>query len=255
VTSSDNLLRLLQGFVKSNEINYLNQNLVLQAVALGIIHLLSFNDTIFRNSHSSFKSLIYTVNQSFLLIMKLVLAKITPTSLGNFWINSIKNIISKKLKNSQENILGLLNKNSQILSNQTHNIISINKASIPIFEEINYIINNSSKQNLQLVRNLFYSNIFKNTIRSEDGPFLKNFPIILDEANRQVINYPFLPKLDDLKKNIYTLILDLDETLIHFDENENTSTLHIRPGTEEFLKEAHAYYEIAIFTAAAQEVL
>lgn len=52
----------------------------------------------------------------------------------------------------------------------------------------------------------------------------------------------------------YTLVLDLDETLIHFVENPNgNSQFLIRPYAQYFLKKMSKYYEIIVFTAAMQD--
>jgi len=50
----------------------------------------------------------------------------------------------------------------------------------------------------------------------------------------------------------YTLVLDLDETLIHYIDIGDGSFL-IRPNCREFLKEMSELYEIVIFTAAMQD--
>ena len=46
-------------------------------------------------------------------------------------------------------------------------------------------------------------------------------------------------------------MLDLDETLVHFDED--TDYLAIRPYATEFLEEMANYYEIVIFTAGMKD--
>ena len=52
----------------------------------------------------------------------------------------------------------------------------------------------------------------------------------------------------------YTLVLDLDETLLHYyEKSELESELKIRPGVNEFLSQLGEYYEIMIFTAAMQD--
>lgn len=55
-------------------------------------------------------------------------------------------------------------------------------------------------------------------------------------------------------KREYTLVLDLDETLVHFVENQNgSSQFLIRPYAQYFLKKMSNYYEIIVFTAAMQD--
>ena len=46
------------------------------------------------------------------------------------------------------------------------------------------------------------------------------------------IKTPYLPALDESGKK-YTLVLDLDETLVHFVEERNT--VYVRPYAREFL--------------------
>ena len=63
------------------------------------------------------------------------------------------------------------------------------------------------------------------------------------------VTAPFItePMPDDKK---YTLVLDLDETLIHYVDSGVELEYNRRPGWDEFLKSLSVYYEIVIFTAA-----
>lgn len=73
----------------------------------------------------------------------------------------------------------------------------------------------------------------------------------VDQGTLQLLSTPYLPPKSDKK---YTLVLDLDETLIHFEElNENEGQLSLRPGADEFLRVMSNYYEIVIFTAGTEE--
>jgi len=47
--------------------------------------------------------------------------------------------------------------------------------------------------------------------------------------------------------------MDLDETLIHYEEYQGKGKFFVRPYAELFLKEMNEYYEITVFTAAVQE--
>lgn len=52
----------------------------------------------------------------------------------------------------------------------------------------------------------------------------------------------------------YTLVLDLDETLIHYEEDESeTGKVNFRPFLHEFLSSLNEFYDIIIFTASLQE--
>lgn len=59
----------------------------------------------------------------------------------------------------------------------------------------------------------------------------------------------YLPQIAGDKK--YTLVLDLDETLVHFVAKEKKFKL--RPGCIQFLKDMSQLFEVVIFTAAAQD--
>lgn len=49
------------------------------------------------------------------------------------------------------------------------------------------------------------------------------------------------------------MVLDLDETLVHYYETANEGKYRIRPGCDTFLKEMSELYEVVIFTAAMQD--
>ena len=72
------------------------------------------------------------------------------------------------------------------------------------------------------------------------------------EELEYTVEPPFLSPIRDYE---YTLVLDLDETLVHYIEEENTAYVQIRPGAEHFLKEMSRHFEIVIFTAAMSDVI
>ena len=77
--------------------------------------------------------------------------------------------------------------------------------------------------------------------------------VLRQNSNFSSVQPPYL-KTKNLKN--YTLVLDLDETIIHFKinpNNESEGVLKLRPGIYEFLETLGKYYEIVIFTAATQE--
>jgi len=75
---------------------------------------------------------------------------------------------------------------------------------------------------------------------------------------RKNVTIPYLPPIDTAiisEEEVYTLVLDLDETLIHYECDDADGDYYlIRPGAIKFLKEMALYYEIVVFTAAMPEV-
>jgi len=66
----------------------------------------------------------------------------------------------------------------------------------------------------------------------------------------QTPNTPFIPTNSN---TTYTLVLDLDETLVHFFYTPSGGTFLIRPHALQFLKNLSTMYEIVIFTAAMKD--
>ena len=79
--------------------------------------------------------------------------------------------------------------------------------------------------------------------------YYNNLKLLL-EKNK--VKPPFLPPLDT-EKYKYTLVVDLDETLVHYIEEENKAYVQVRPYADYFLSEMGKLFEIVIFTAAAED--
>ena len=62
---------------------------------------------------------------------------------------------------------------------------------------------------------------------------------------------PMNKGIPEENRRSYTLVLDLDETLVHFDQN--TRTYCARPHAHTFVREMSRYYEIVIFTAGLKD--
>ena len=67
--------------------------------------------------------------------------------------------------------------------------------------------------------------------------------------HKNMTNIPFI-KIPSLKK--YTLILDLDETLVHYRHKKEGGQLLLRPFLDIFLNKMNNFYEIIIFTAGVK---
>lgn len=92
----------------------------------------------------------------------------------------------------------------------------------------------------------------------EENSFLEASPEIPEQkaSTIETPNPPYLPALKPDEQDKKTLVLDLDETLIHFEEEteEEDWRIFIRPHAKEFIDGLAKYYEIVIFTAGTQDV-
>ena len=169
-------------------------------------------------------------------------------------INDNDNIKDLNKKNSSENKNKFLYKNTTYTSN--------NKIIDSTLDDKSKIINNNKAKGEinRKIKNNLTSPIISEKISENNSSFyltlkyyfdlyLNNFNLIL-EKNK--VKPPFLPQLDT-KRYKYTLVLDLDETLVHYIEEENSAYVQVRPYAEYFLKELSQYFEIVLFTAAEED--
>ena len=105
-----------------------------------------------------------------------------------------------------------------------------------LIEKVNILDTNNNNKNLHIIN--------KDNKKSRKNSFSES-------RDEQKPEAPFLKPINPKYK--YTLVLDLDETLIHHIPLLNTSDyIQIRPGLEEFLNELSEFYEIVIFTSSFQ---
>ena len=120
---------------------------------------------------------------------------------------------------------------------------------LKLFPPINYLL---EKANIKLEKKTNINNLIVSTIKKKNNKDIINKERnILTEINKEKeINPPFLPKKEPKYK--YSLILDLDETIVHYIKYRNSEYVQVRPYLDDFIKELSDYYEIIIFTASYQ---
>ena len=119
--------------------------------------------------------------------------------------------------------------------------------------------NNTDKKEKEKEENSSTSKVILNKLNTVNSSYKEiSFLFILYYTNfktlleRNKVKPPYLPPLDT-KKYKYSLILDLDETLVHYIEEENRAYVQVRPYADFFLNEMAKYFELVIFTAAAED--
>ena len=108
------------------------------------------------------------------------------------------------------------------------------------------VINNHIRAN-ELI-NEKINKIIRESISPEKNPSTDDE----DSENLPQPDAPYFAQKSPDDKREYTLVLDLDETLVHYFEDENEAYVKVRLGTENFIRELSKYCEIAIFTASTK---
>ena len=209
--------------------------------------------------------IINEIHLNFLIECDYILSKVNNKSLNNLWIKKLKNIIiSKKYWKENENRLNLLNQRNNLVHDKIQYLINIcsNIISKNNFIDIDIGLNTLSyfNNNIPDLPLKELNDYFTYVISKENSKINKSFIHIIKrnnlisrkKYNNNIISVPYLPQLQD--KNEYTLVLDLDETLISFRIDElNKSLVNLRPGLYNFLKKVKTKYELVIFTAGTKE--
>ena len=199
---------------------------------------------------------------------------LSSTSINNFKNNKIKLIEDphnktfhrrslstyqyfSTTKNSYKNSMNIpykLNKNNSKINQNNKDNINIKIENNDSTEQkekenINLNINNTTKnQTLNTSKNIKINNS-TNINQNEISKIFYSTLSQSDRKNKSKKKY-LLPEKNSNKK---TLVLDLDETLVHYIEEENKAYVQVRPYADFFLNEMAKYFELIIFTAASED--
>ena len=203
-------------------------------------------------------------HNSYLIICEYIYSKISSSVIGNLWVERLSKIIKDKLVH-----LDLNNKDylqyTMNFSNSTipSSILELNFYNISIEKYIRVLLKNYTNDKLSPDFFKNYKNI--NIITTEELNLFfrkKVFRILNKNASifygdKSFIGYEQEKVyLEENKSKKFTLILDLDETLISFKINPkdpSNGLLRFRPGLDLFLEKMKNYYELIVFTSATEK--
>lgn len=227
---------------------------VLELLSIILIYELIKDTKLSQNILNNMKNLLNEIHQSFLITSDLILTRIINQSLTNIWINKLQNIILSKrtiriYKN--EHLLKLKKKNEYII-NIFKNILrlpSLSSTHKADLSTINFFFKKLQNTSIQSLNNYFRKKIIQEYKKRKESISF----IIADNKSMPNISVPYLQKKINDERH-FTLVLDLDETLISFKrEDADTGILKLRPGLDEFLKGMKPLYELIVFTAGTQD--
>ena len=250
------LEKLFTNMYESNNVQ-LSINYLLMSIM--ICYDFSFDMNILNNAYSTLDELLKLNHQNLIIIFEHILTKISSDSRDNIWVFKLHGIVNSS-KNS-----GHRDKYSTINECMMSPVEKITFNTGIIIQNIRVLLKNYKSVKIDHLTSIFKK---LNEKTYEDiNIFFRECILRVDNMNGSVLASIFLkentnfktepaPYLKTINRKPYSLILDLDETLVHFKvnpDNESEGVLRVRPGIVEFLDSIDQYYELIIFTAATQE--
>ena len=232
-------------FIKDEYIKIIRRAINLNVFSLMLCYDISYNPRLFIEIQFKLNEIMKCNHLILILISKYLSNKIID---HNLWVIKLEQLINKydpTLKNALR-IIKEISYYSNILMKLIPEVISI-------YQNTDFIIIYNQLENLtsQGLYNIYREKIHR--IINLNGSILASSSYF--KNNQTSVNIP-VPYIGNKSNKPYTLVLDLDETLIHFKanpNNEESGTIKIRPYLYQFLDKIKKYYELVVFTAATQE--
>jgi Dullard-like phosphatase family protein len=253
------LYRTIETIFKGEDSKIIVSSIKYELYTLLLSYDISFNKNLLNKVFIIIKALLTLNHKNLLIICEYILSKVSNESLGNIWVLKLNDIVNSSKNNLEDDYISFNGHSLSLIEKIKYNTNSISSDIRIILK--NYQQNTKTENLVSLYRTLndkSYEEInkfFRENIIHVDNPNASVLASYVLRENSQffTVSPPYL-KTQNLKN--YTLVLDLDETIIHFKvnpNNESEGVLRVRPGIFEFLENVGKYYEIIIFTAATQD--
>lgn len=156
--------------------------------------------------------------------------------------------VNKGYKNSE--CLLEINKNIDKCINSMKYYSTLNlKYSLikPYGDSITQMLNSIDRKPINIFAKIILSTILYGELDMNKNAMLA----VTNRSNNINTTIPYLPPIS--KEYKYTLVLDMDETLVHFFFTHLSGMFFVRPYCFEFLNELNSMYEIVTFTAGTKD--
>jgi Dullard-like phosphatase family protein len=224
-----------------------------ELISIMICYDYSFENEFLEKCYSILENLLKLNYNNLIIICQHILSKISNESKDNIWVKNLSNIINsykeiEKINNNNMTQIELINYNTNMI---IQNLFFILKNYKTLRNDclINFL-NNIRDQTYEQINIFFREYILRTS--NLNGSILASVYL----RNNTKFNTLPAPYVRTKNNKEFSLVLDLDETLVHFKDNldvEGSGVLRIRPGINEFLDEVGKYYELILFTTATQD--
>lgn len=237
MTAENTLNNLSSLYREEKTRDAIKYSMVLQAVGVSLSHYFISEYSLNPSMSQILKSILFSIHQAFLIITKFVLSRV-PSDNKNQWANRLREIIKeKKLRKHHIDDASYLEHYNSLIGNNLRKLCRdfIGNSEDEVVKALKMAL-------MHIVRTKSIS-IQEARVLVETAFGVKREPGEKCEKNEK---FPFLPE----GQKEYTLVLDLDETLVHYIDSQSQGKFLTRPYVHEFLQNMSKHFEIVIFTAA-----
>jgi len=237
-------------FYNEKDYNIIHESAMLELLSIIILYEILMNIKYSNSDLNIMKNLLFEVFQNFLIICDYILNTINFDVDKKIHVNELQNKIFSKLEHKIKNNdhIHLLKTNNSNINNKLKIILKLFSNNEKI-STVNFYYKKLVKISLKTLNDYFRRKISSDCIKTGD---VLTFNNSLQQTNLNE-NIPYLNFPINSEKT-FTLVLDLDETLINYRIDEiGRGVLRPRPHLNKFLKELNKVYELIIFTAGTQD--
>ena len=217
----------------------------------------SFENDLLNKAYSTLSDILKLNYKNLILICEHILSKITKEGLSNIWVLKLNAIVNSFNYNDYNQFL-FSGYNMTIVERISYNTNII-------VQNLRFLLKNFKSEKNDILTSIFKK--IREKTYEEINTFFRENILRITNLNGSILGSVFLLKNNNFRtlpapyvrtKNNkeFSLVLDLDETLINFkpkNNGEEGGVLRVRPGITEFLDEVGKYYELIIFTTATQD--
>ena len=250
--------KLEKFFINENDIIDVQISIKYILLSVMICYDFSFEMEILNNEYSILVDILELSHRNLTLIYEHILSKLCSESKSNFWIDRLNEIINTFNKLDDSNYPSMNGRKLFPIEKIVFNVTTI-------IQNIRYILKYYRTKKIEYLIFIFrkinekayeeINSFFRENLLRVDNLNLSVLASVLlkEKISVQTEPVPYI-KIKNPKK--YSLILDLNETLIHFkmnNEDDNEGIIRIRPSLIPFLELVGKYYELIAFTASIQD--
>ena len=246
--------RIEKTFKTDKNIEIIRISINLELLSIMLCYEFSFDPMALSKAYILLSEILQLNHQNLMLICENILIKICPENQKNKWVLKLNKIVQNYKRNEMRNN----NNNMEVLSL----IDKINNNSDKINRKLLNILLNYKTEYSPLILSLMKKIIQKNY--EEINDFFREYILKVENMESSIVASVLLstnpnfnswrpPYIHSPRVKAYTLILDLNETLVNFQQtNFSQGVVRLRPFLIEFLEEISYYYELILFTASTE---